>query len=245
MSDPSEEPTGVFHLLLEVQGHDTSVDQLVHKRASLPARQQVADADAKLSALDAEAAGIQKDRDELTRRQSLLEDEVGMIERKITGEDQKLYSGTVTGVKELQALQDEIASLKRRQGTLEDDILEVMEAAEPVDAELESIAARRASTESTRAEATEEIDRSEGEIDAEIEVETGARNAAAAAIPADLLGTYDRIRAERGGVGIARFAGNRCEGCHLSLSAVEVDQIKKQPADAIVTCGSCERILAR
>ena len=235
----------MFHQLLEVQGHDTSVDQLVHKRATLPARQQLTDADAKLAALDNETAGVQTTRDALTRRQSLLEDEVGVVERKITGEDQKLYSGTVTGVKELQALQDEIASLKRRQGSLEDNILEVMEEAEPVDAELESIAARRASTDGTRDEALAEIARAEAEIDAEIEVETAARDAAAAPIPADLLGTYDRIRAERGGVGIARFAGGRCEGCHLSLSAVEVDQIKKQPADAVVTCESCGRILAR
>lgn len=245
MSTASEESTDAIHQLLVVQAHDTAVDQLVHKRATLPARQELTDADTKLAALDREAAQVQETRDGLARRQSLIEDEVMLVETKITGEDQKLYSGTVTGVKELQALQDEIASLKRRQTSLEDDVLEVMEAAEPVDAELESIAARRASADSTRQEALDTIAASEADIDAEIESESAARTAAVTGLPSDLIGTYDRIRAESGGVGVARFAGGRCEGCHLSLSAVEVDQIKKQPADAMVTCDSCGRLLAR
>ena len=73
--------------------------------------------------------------------------------------------------------------------------------------------------------------------------ESAARTASVAGIDADLLGTYDRIRADTGGVGIARFAGGRCEGCHLALPAMEVDQIKKQAPDVVVTCSSCERIL--
>jgi len=245
VSTASDESTDAIHQLLVVQAHDTAVDQLVHKRATLPARQRLEDADAKLGVLARETARVQEARDELTRRQSLIEDEVTLVEQKITSEDQKLYSGTVTGVKELQALQDEIASLKRRQSSLEDDVLEIMEAAEPVDAELESIAARRESVDATRSEAVAEIESSEASIDAEIETEATARDGAVVGIAADLLGTYDRIRGECGGVGVARFAGGRCEGCHLSLSAVEVDQIKKQPVDAVVTCGSCGRILAR
>lgn len=240
MTDTS---ANVFEQLLEVQRHDTAIDQLTHKRATLAAREQLVAADAKLAALDREASGVQAQRDELSGQQSLLEDQVLLVENKITAEDAKLYSGSVTGVKELQALQDEIASLKRRQGSLEDDIIVVMEAAEPVDAELDSIAARRASSNDDREKAVADIAAAEAEIDGELATEAEARTAAVAGIDADLLDTYDRIRADTGGVGIARFVGGRCEGCHLALPAMEVDQIKKQAADVIVTCSSCERIL--
>lgn len=227
-----------------IQGLDTAIDQLKHKRATLPAREQLSSAITKIAQLDKEAAAVQVQRDELGRRQSLLEDEVTLVENKVNRETEKLYSGTVTGPKDLQALQVEIASLKRHQSSLEDDIIVVMEEAEPVDAELESIAARKASAEDSRATATAEIETVELEIDLEVEADETARNEAAAAIDPDLLGTYDRIRANLGGVGIARFVGGRCEGCHLSLPAMEVDQLKRAAPGEIITCNSCERILA-
>ena len=42
--------------------------------------------------------------------------------------------GAVKAPKELQALQDEIDALHRRQSTLEDHVLELMEQVEPLDA---------------------------------------------------------------------------------------------------------------
>lgn len=240
----TETSATAFEPLLAIQDLDTAIDQLKHKRATLPAREQMSTAVAKLAQLAKEAAGVQAQRDELTRRQSLLEDEVTIVENKINGETEKLYSGSVTGPKELTALQDEIASLKRRQSSLEDDIIVVMEESEPVDAELESLAARQGSTEDTRATAEAEIAKMEAEIDAEVAADESARTEAASGIDATLLGTYDRIRATTGGIGIARFVGGRCEGCHLSLPAMEIDRIKKAAPGEVVTCSSCERILA-
>lgn len=241
----TETAASPFDQLLKIQALDTAVDQLRHKRATLPAREQLAAATAKIAALVNEQSGVQVQRDELTKQQSLLEDEVTLVENKINGETEKLYSGSVTGVKELQGLQDEIASLKRRQSSLEDDIIVVMEAAEPVDAELESIAARTASAEDTKRVADDEIAAAELEIDAEVSADEQQRTEAAATVDPGLLATYDRIRDNTGGIGIARFVGGRCEGCHLSLPAMEVDKLKKAAADEIVTCSSCERILVR
>ena len=59
----------------------------------------------------------------------------------------------------------------------------------------------------------------------------------------ELLAEYERLRRELGGVAVARLAGTSCGGCHLSLSAVEVDRIRKTPAGAMVHCEECGRIL--
>ena len=44
---------------------------------------------------------------------------------------------------------------------------------------------------------------------------------------------------------MARLSGNRCEGCHLTLSAVDVDRIRHLPPDEHAYCTECNRLLVR
>ena len=67
----------------------------------------------------------------------------------------------------------------------------------------------------------------------------------AAEIDPGLLDEYERVRVACGGVGVARLNSKTCEGCHLQLSAVAFDRIRKEPADATVHCPECRRILVR
>jgi predicted nucleic acid-binding Zn-ribbon protein len=46
-------------------------------------------------------------------------------------------------------------------------------------------------------------------------------------------------------VAAALLVNGRCGGCHLALPATEVDRLRKLPADALVRCEQCERILVR
>src|SRR5918996_1241928 len=71
------------------------------------------------------------------------------------------------------------------------------------------------------------------------------REAAAADVPAELWPEYDKLRGRLGGVAIARLVGPTCQGCHLALSAVEVDRIRKLPLDEAVYCEECGRLLVR
>ena len=64
-------------------------------------------------------------------------------------------------------------------------------------------------------------------------------------MPDDLLADYERIRGTRAGIGIARLEHGTCQGCHIKLSAVELDRIKGLPDDARITCEECGRILVR
>ena len=44
---------------------------------------------------------------------------------------------------------------------------------------------------------------------------------------------------------MARLVGTNCGGCHLTLSAVELDRIRHAPPDEMVFCGECGRLLVR
>ena len=80
-------------------------------------------------------------------------------------------------------------------------------------------------------------------IDAELAQAIPARVSAAAELPPALADRYEKLRTRMRGVAVARLIGHRCDGCHQELSAVEVDRIRGMPADTVITCDLCGRIL--
>jgi predicted nucleic acid-binding Zn-ribbon protein len=231
--------------LLEVQALDTIADQLRHRRDHLPERAELADRNAKLSELEAGAGEVQSERDTIAASEKRLEDEIALVAEKAKGADQKLYSGTVNVPRELTALQDEIASLQRRKGQLEDQELELMEQAEPLDATLAEMATARSTLDAEAVILSAAIAESEAAIDEELADVVANRSRAVDGVPAELLREYEALRGALGGIGVARLSGNRCEGCHLALSAVDVDRIRHEPDDALVHCTECGRLLVR
>lgn len=234
-----------FDQLLVVQTHDTAIDQLTHKRATLPEREQAVQIAETITAVDGEIAGVTEQRHAVAREQKRFEDEAALVEAKKGSENEKLYSGSVTAMKELQMLQEEIASLGRRQNDLEDNVIEQMELGEPLDAELESLGAKREAAAAQLLQTEQKIAELEVQLDGEIETHTSERAAAAGSLSSELMDLYETARRDCGGVGVARLTGNLCEGCHLTLAAVEVDRLKKEPADKVAYCDSCSRILVR
>lgn len=239
MPDPS------LRALLELQELDLHVDQLRHRRDTLPERAAIAAEEAAIAALDQEAAPLRTQIEELRRRQARLEDDIAALEARQSSENDRLYSGTVTSPKELQAIQEEIDGLKRRQRQVEDDELELMEALEAPDAALAGIEAARTERRAAVAALAARLGSAEAEVDAELSGLVAERERLAAGIPPNLLATYERLRARLGGVGAARLEGAMCSGCHLSLPAIELDAVRHAPPDAVVTHEECGRILVR
>ena len=234
---------GVFDQLLDLQDHDTTIDQLRHRRVTLPERDQLVANRTRLAGLEAELASTQLQRDEVGRAQKRLEDEVATVEAKVADVHGRLYGGTVTSPKELQALQEDEASLKRHQGNVEDKVLEQMELAVPLDEQLEALGAERVAVEQAVVSAEQAITIAEAEIDAELDVVEAERAALAGDIDADQVSTYEQLRHDLGGIAIARLVGSNCGGCHLTLSAVELDRVRHSSPDAHVYCGECGRLL--
>jgi predicted nucleic acid-binding Zn-ribbon protein len=234
-----------LHALLEVQALDTRADQLARRRATLPERGALATAEASVRSRSAELDVLTGRAHELERAQKRAEDEIASLEEKARATDRQLYSGSVTAPRELQALQDEAASIRRRIGLREDDVLTGMEELEPVAAEVARLQAARDEASTTAEALREAIAGQEASIDAELAEVASGRMALVAAVPESLVAQYERIRARAGGVGIARLDGHRCTGCHLELPNREVDELRRAAPDAIVLHDECGRILVR
>jgi predicted nucleic acid-binding Zn-ribbon protein len=234
-----------FDELLVVQEHDTTVEQLRHRRGTLPERARLDALGEQLMALEATATAIGGQRDEVARHQQKLEDELASLEEKLVMLEKRMYSGAVTAPRELQAMQADAEALKRRRSSLEDQVLETMGEREPLDARLDDLDADRVALDAESAGLRADIAEAESAIDLELASEEAARAEATASIPPDLLALYEQLRARLGGIGAARLVKGSCSGCHLALPATEVDRIKREPPEAVIRCDQCGRILVR
>ena len=64
----------------------------------------------------------------------------------------------------------------------------------------------------------------EAAVDEELDPPGGRPSRGSRLGPGRLLATYDRLRARVDGVAVARLVGSHCDGCHLTLPAMELDR---------------------
>ncbi|MEP6600080.1 MAG: C4-type zinc ribbon domain-containing protein [Actinomycetota bacterium] len=230
--------------LLDVQAADTAVAQLAHRRSTLPELAAIAVHDQQIEAMDLEALELRTKLADIDGEQRRLEHEVDAVRGRAARDEQRLTAGGLPA-KELEGLQHEVATLARRQATLEDDLLEVMEQRESVDTELAGVTKRREAADGERAALIQARDAAFAAIGAASATNRAQRDAIAAEIPEDLLALYDKVRAANGGVGAAMLRQRRCEGCRIELAGNEQAAVRAAAPDLVLRCENCRRILVR
>lgn len=230
--------------LLDVQALDTRLDQLAHRRRTLPALARIAELDGQVSDLYTALVTSRTAVEDLRREVAKAEADVQQVRDRARRDQQRLDSGQGSA-KDMQALTSELASLARRQGELEEVELEVMERLEAHETALAELTSAHAALVDQRAVVEAERDAGYQEVDAEAVRVRSERETTANGLDAGLVALYERLRGQLGGLGAAALRGRRCDGCRLELNPLDLDAIRQQPADAIVRCEECGRILVR
>lgn len=227
--------------LLELQELDLAIDRLEHRRERLESGRDVAEARAAMEEAEGRLGELRLALDATAAEQRRLEAEVDSMERKAAADERRLYDGSIANVKELEALQHEIASLKERKARVEDDLLEVMERREDLEARVPpaeaEVADARAHVERLEREGAAEL----GRIAAELETLRARRAALVPELDPELLELYEDLRGKKDGLGVAALVDGTCQACHEKLSARELDRLKH--AEGIGRCEHCRRIL--
>lgn len=229
--------------LLDLQEIDLQIDQARHRRSHLPELDELVDIDRAGSDANREMVAAEAAAAEVGSRQAAAEAELAATEERIAAIDKRLYSGEVSASRELQSMAAEADHLRRRASGLEDVVLGLIDEKEPFEASVMSRRDALATLAARRAEVAARVAEASGCIDAELADLEQRRQEAAAAVPEDLLATYERLRARLGGIGVAKLVGTRCDGCHLTLSAVELDRVRHLGEGELYTCEQCSRIL--
>lgn len=231
--------------LLELARLDTELARLDHRRRTLPEHAELERLAARSGQIRDEITRADTQLSDLDREQARAERDVEQVRSRIDKDRDRLDGGKVSSARELESLQSEVVSLRRRQGDLEEVVLELMErreaaqgARDTANDEQQTVAQETAGVTATRDTALAEI----GEQAAKAE---SARTSVAAGVPAELLALYDKLRVQFGGVGAAMLRRGRCEGCHVSLSTVDLNTVRTAAPDEVVRCEECRRILVR
>lgn len=228
--------------LLDLQAVDTSLAQLAHRRKSLPELAEIDAVARELSALEDERVRAQVAVDDLDRDIARFEKDIDQVRTRKDRDQARLKAGGA--IREIEGLQHELATLNRRQSELEDSELELMEQREDADRTLSEVTSRLAAAAERREAAERRRDEAIAEIAKEQEFKSAARAPLVADLPGDLVGLYDKIRAESG-LGAALVRAGRCGGCRIELYGADLARVRNAPADEVVRCEECRRIMVR
>ena len=229
--------------LLRLQSLDTRLQQLAHRLGSLPQAAPLAELAARDTAVRgtrAEATGGLEDaRAELKR----LESDVAVVEARIARDGDRLQH--TSSVKDVAALESELASLAKRLSDLEDQELVVMERVEAAEAAVAGIDAERATIAAEVAALESERDDAAAGLATERDAAERDRGVVAGGIPADLLALYEQRRVRGGGVGAALLSHRTCGGCTITLTGSAFENVRRAASDDVLLCPECDRILVR
>jgi hypothetical protein len=229
--------------LLDLQAADTALAQLAHRRTHLPELAAIADREKRSAELHNDVVDAQTRLSDIADEQRRLESDVDTVRARTSRDEARLQAGGLPS-RELESLQHEIATLARRQSTLEDELLEVMERAEEAESALQDAAARRDVVTAEQRELEATRDAAFTEIDAAVAQRTPERAGIAAELPAELIALYERARSQSG-TGAALLRQRRCEACHIELSGSELAGVRGAAPDEVVRCENCRAILVR
>jgi predicted nucleic acid-binding Zn-ribbon protein len=239
-ADPSAQRT-----LLDLQALDTRADQLRHALATMPELAELATLRTAVGDLDRQRMDQQILVDDLTAEQQKVDADVEAVKARKARDRQRMDAGLITSPKDLERMQQELVSLDRRIGTLEDQEIEVMERLEEAQASLERLTQELHATRERGAELVARRDSRSAQIESDLAAVAAEREPTVSGVPADLLALYDKLRAAKNGLGAAELRARRCGGCMLTLDAGELSAIRAAAPDEVVRCEECQRILVR
>ncbi len=231
--------------LLELADLDTELARLDHRRRTLPEAAELEGLTARGAQVRDTITRADTELSDLEREQARAERDVDQVRVRIDKDRRRLDAGQVSNARELESLQSEVTSLHRRQSDLEEVVLDLMERREAAQARRDAAAADQVGVEQEAAAVAARRDAALAEIGEQAGKASATRASVAAGVPADLLALYDKLRVQFGGVGAAMLRRSRCEGCHVSLSTVDLNDIRTAAPDEVVRCEECRRILVR
>jgi len=224
--------------LYELQEIDTQIHKVEKALGSLDDGSQLRE--------ESEAAA----RDLAARRQAQHDLEIEFRDEDLklksfeTKRDQhrvRLYSGTIGNPKELEHLRNEIDSLTKSKGVIEEKLLELMERVEA-----RKVAADAAQAESRRqddllaAHLADFAERSAHMNEQVVELRW-QRDEAVKRVDEELLAQYARLLKRTNNLAIVRVTGSGCPGCGVEFTSFIFRRLHQGMED--LTCENCDRML--
>lgn len=224
--------------LYRLQKIDSQKDQ---STARLNEIERILQDNAPLKAAREELSTIEKTHWDAENKLKRSEDLVKNQQMKIELSESALYGGKVHNPKELQDLQNELASLKKYLVTLEDQQLDAMLVMEESETQLTGSSQHLSQVEKEVNLQNQALVAERDRLKRDLERIQAERSAVASSIPANDISTYERLRTQRRGVAVATIIEETCSACGSTLTPA--DRQSARSPNQISFCSTCGRIL--
>lgn len=220
--------------LQRIETERASVARIVH---DVPQRQ---------AALDERAAGGRAAFEEAKARHAAVATAKRDAEKEMASAESRLskfrdQQQNVKTNKEYQAMQKEMSAAEHDVRTHEDRLLEHMERAETLAADLKAAESALKTEQAVTARDQTTLEAERAEIEQELARLTAARSEVVATLSRDVLALFERVAHGRKGIAVAEARDGLCTVCHVRLRPQAFNEVKRN--DGLHQCDSCTRIL--
>jgi uncharacterized protein len=229
--------------LIELTEVDAELGRLEHRARNLAEQKRLDEVTSEHRDANDGLAAVNLAVEDIEAEVAKFEGEIDSVRQREDRDRSMLDSGSVNP-KQLAELQHELETLQRRQSSLEDSLLEIMERRE----ELQNDQSTRLSRID---ELDDEVSGARAARDAALVVIDQSRHQLASrrdeltsSIAADLVALYERQRTH-GGPGAGLLQGRRCGACRIEIDRGEMSRISAAAIDDVLRCPECGAILLR
>ncbi len=229
--------------LLELAELDAERGRVEHRAKNLTEAKRLEEVQATYSEANDRLAALQIALEDLDEQVAKFETEIDSV-RKREDRDRSLLNSGATDAKQLTELQHELETLERRQASLEDSLLEVMERREELQGEQAVALTKIDELQNDLTEAKQARDAALAELEQLRQQSQTRRDELVAALDTELVALYERQRA-KAGVGAGVLHGRRCGACQIEIDRGEMARISAAADDDVLRCPECGAILLR
>lgn len=223
--------------LIHLQELDLRAERDRRRVAEIPAAQSTLEARIaeRTTALDAVRQRIAASQ--AARRE--IEKDLAAVQARLTKFKNQLME--VKTNREYQAMQKEISVAEEEVSNQETRLLERMEEADGLAAELKAAEAGLKSEQAAVADERKTLEAERDVVGRDLEQTLTEREALVGQLSKDVLRIYERIAHGRKGVALAEARDGLCSACHVRLRPQVFNEVRRN--DSIIQCDSCTRIL--
>lgn len=229
--------------LLDLAEVDAELRRADHRAGNLAEQQEFDRVQALHQEANDQLAVVEIALEDLDGEISKLESEIDSV-RQREDRDRALLQGGTVNAKQLSELQHELETLERRQSSLEDSLLEVMERREELQRQQSAHLARIDALHNEMSAAQLARDAALVAIENVRQVSATRRAELTSFLNDDLVALYEKQR-EKGGPGAGLLQGKRCGACRIEIDRGEMARIAAAAADDVLRCPECGAILLR
>ncbi len=223
--------------LIQLQDLDLAAERARRRIAEIPLDQaglesRVAERLAALDAVKQRIAASQAARRE-------IEKDLASVQTRLSKFKDQLMA--VKTNKEYQAMQKEISVAEEEVSTQETHLLERMEEADVLAAELKAAERELKAEQAEVGGERTNLDAERTEAERELAQKTGERRAVAAQVSPEALAVFEHVARHRKGQALSEARDGHCTQCHVRLRPQVFNEVRRN--DSLIQCESCSRIL--